>query len=68
MNCPKCHIENFEVRDYLASTDQLWMEFEAEIIDGYLYTLYYCRHCPYNERKKFDPQRIHDMMLCGEEE
>jgi len=51
----------------MLASDQLWMEFEAEVIDGYLCTVYYCRHCSYNEQKKFDPGIIHDMKL-GEEE
>lgn len=58
MDCPVC-IEGPH-GEYLASTDQLWCEFEAEVIDGWLETVYYCRKCSWHEHKKFDPQLIHD--------
>ena len=68
MNCPKCTIQDLvHNSEYWASTDQLWMEFEAEVIDGWLETVYYCKRCEYNEQKKYDPQRIHDC-IRGEEE
>ena len=66
MNCPSC--TEGDVSGYYASTDQLWCEFEAEVVDHCLYTIYYCRHCDWQERKKFDPQLIHDKMKSEEEE
>ena len=58
LNCPKC-TEKDEF-DYLAMTDNLWCEFEAMVHDYVLHTVYYCRHCDWNQSKEFDPQSIHD--------
>jgi len=58
MDCPVC-LETPH-GEYLASTDQLWCEFEAEVIEGWLHTVYYCRRCDWNEQKKYCPQLIHD--------
>ena len=57
MNCPQC--EEDDVHGYLSATDQLWMEFESDVIDGYLHTVYYCKRCDFSQEKKFDPELIH---------
>ena len=57
MNCPKCFAK--PSGEYLASTDQLWCEFEAEVIDGTLHTVYYCRRCDWHQEKCFNPELIH---------
>jgi len=58
MNCPKCTA--LDIGDYLASTDQLWCEFESEVQEHTLFTVYWCRRCDFSETKEFDPQLIHD--------
>ena len=65
MNCPECL--KTEIGDYLAQTDQLWCEFEAEVIEHELRTIYYCRHCDWHEERKFDPQLLHDFAQAEEE-
>ena len=62
MNCPKC--SDTPEAEYLASTDQLWCEFEAEVINHELHTVYWCRRCDWNQQRTFDPELIHN----GEEE
>jgi len=65
MNCPKC--TELDIGDYLASTDRLWCEFEAEVQNHTLHTVYWCRRCDWSETKEFDPQIIHDTMESEEE-
>lgn len=57
MNCPKCR--NSEWGNFLSETDRLWCEFEAEVISGYLHTVYWCKRCDWNQQRKFDPELIH---------
>jgi len=65
MNCPKCELR--DVHGILSQTDQLWCEFDSEIIDGYLQTVFYCRRCDWNNSKRFDPGLIHIGCLVEEE-
>tara|TARA_A100001234_G_C12440876_1_gene306880 strand:- start:200 stop:382 length:183 start_codon:yes stop_codon:yes gene_type:complete len=58
MDCPKCLDKPHG--EFYASQDKLWCEFDAQVIDGWLYTVYYCRNCDWNEQKKFCPQVMHD--------
>ena len=57
MNCPKCF--DTPEGEYLAATDQLWCEFDAQIFDGYLHTAFYCRRCDWSQQNRFDPEVIH---------
>ena len=57
MNCRKCL--KHPMGDIWAASDRLWCIFEAEVIDGWLHTVYYCRHCDWNQQRKFDPEIIH---------
>jgi len=57
MNCPQCLAH--PMGDIWAASDKLWCEFEAEVIDGYLHTVYWCRQCDFAEQKKFDPEELH---------
>jgi len=57
MNCPQC--QDNDIHGFLHDADQLWMEFEAEVIDNYLHTVFYCRRCDFTQEKKFDPELIH---------
>ena len=68
MNCPDCFKDNDAMRDYMISTDQLWCEFEADVIDGYLHLVYYCRHCSWHHQKKIDPEPLFNNPYVREEE
>jgi hypothetical protein len=57
MNCPKC--EANDVHGFGRDADLLWMDFESDVIDGYLHTVYYCKRCDFNQEKIFDPELIH---------
>lgn len=66
MNCPDC-TEN-DISEYLAQTDNLWCKFEAEVLNGYLHLVYWCRHCSWHSHKKIDPEFLWDNPFVKEEE
>lgn len=65
--CPKCAKEPI-LGDIWSQTDQLYMEFESEVQQYTLYTVYWCKRCDYYEQKTWDPEIIHDKGTVGEEE
>ena len=56
--CPKCAEHPWG--DIWSQTDQLSLEFEAEVIHYTLHTVYWCKRCDYSEEKRYDPEEIHD--------
>ena len=57
-DCPKC-AKHPIYGDIWAQTDQLYMEFEAEVFMHTLHTVYWCKRCDYSEEKEHDPELIH---------
>ena len=62
--CPKC-AANELYGDIWSQMDQLWMQFESEVQQFTLYTVYWCKRCDYHEEKQFDPEIIHDNGIVG---
>ena len=62
MNCPKCL--KHPMGDIWAAEDKLWCQFEAEVIQHTLHTVYWCRRCDFAEQKEFDPEDVHNKGVC----
>ena len=63
--CPKCAADPV-YGDIWSQTDQLYMEFESEVQEFTLYTVYWCKRCDFVEQKQWDPETIHDFGVIGE--
>jgi len=62
--CPKC-AKDPVYGDIWSCTDQLSLEFECEVQQYTLWTVYWCKRCDYAEQIEWDPEIIHDQCLVG---